>query len=44
MKFDFSRKVLALRTKLLKFMDKHVYPNEAHLEAELSANAITGCF
>ena len=42
MEFDFPPKVIALRERLLKFMDEHVYPNEAHHEAELAANAKAG--
>ena len=42
MDFDFSPKVLAVRQQLLKFMDEHVYPNDARHEAELAANARAG--
>ena len=42
MEFDFPPKVIALRERLLKFMDEHVYPNEARHEAELAANAKAG--
>ena len=42
MEFDFPPKVIALREQLLKFMDEHVYPNEARHAAELAANAKAG--
>ena len=42
MQFEFSPKVKDLRARLLKFMDDHVYPNEARREHELKENARNG--
>ena len=42
MEFEHSPKVVALRTKLLAFMNDHIYPNEARREDELLANAKRG--
>ena len=42
MEFEFSPKVVDLRTRLLKFMDEHVYPNEQRRDEELAANARAG--
>ena len=37
MDFDFSPKVLDLRSKVSKFMDEYVYPNEQTFEDQLNA-------
>jgi len=37
MNFDFSDRVEALRTRLLAFMDEHVYPNEKTYHEQLEA-------
>jgi acyl-CoA dehydrogenase len=42
MEFEHSPKVVALRTKLLDFMDGYIYPNEVRREEELAANAKLG--
>jgi acyl-CoA dehydrogenase len=42
MDFDFSPKVIELRQRLVKFMDRHVYPNDARHATELAANAKAG--
>ena len=42
MEFDYSPKVQALRTRLLAFMDEHVYPAEARVHAEVEANRRAG--
>ena len=36
MDFAYSPKVEALRTRLIAFMDEHVYPNEARFHAEIA--------
>jgi acyl-CoA dehydrogenase len=36
MNFDYSPKVQALRTRLQRFMDDHVYPNEARYDREVA--------
>jgi acyl-CoA dehydrogenase len=42
MHFEYSAKVMALREKLLDFMDAHIYPNEERREEELRHNAQKG--
>ena len=42
MDFAYSPRALELQTKLLKFMDEHVYPAEAPFEAEIAANTAAG--
>jgi acyl-CoA dehydrogenase len=42
MEFEYAPKVIALRDRLLKFMDEHVYPNEQRHDEELAANAKAG--
>jgi len=42
MEFEYTPKVIALRDRLLKFMDEHVYPNEQRHDDELAANAKAG--
>ena len=36
MNFDFTQKVQGLRTKLLAFMDEHIYPNEALFRQQIA--------
>ena len=42
MDFEYTPKVEALRSKLLQFMDDHIYPNEKRREQELTHNARDG--
>ena len=42
MDFDFSPRTKELQAQLLRFMDEHIYPNEARYEAELEANTKAG--
>ena len=42
MDFDYSPKTKELQTKLLQFMDDHIYPAEAAYAAELAANTAVG--
>ncbi|MEZ5644100.1 MAG: acyl-CoA dehydrogenase family protein [Burkholderiaceae bacterium] len=42
MNFDYTDKVKDLRTRLLAFMDEHVYPNESRFMAEIAANRAKG--
>lgn len=42
MDFDYSEKTKELQRRLHAFMDTHVYPAEAALQAELSANTAAG--
>ncbi len=42
MDFEYTPKVEALRSKLLQFMDDHIYPNEKRREQELAHNARDG--
>jgi len=42
MEFDYSPRVIDLRSRLLRFMDEHIYPNEERREHELAANAKAG--
>ncbi len=42
MNFDYSDTVQALRTRLLAFMDEHIYPNEAAFWAEIAAHRAQG--
>ena len=42
MDFEFSDRVKVLQEKLLRFMDQHVYPNEAAWHEELEANTRAG--
>jgi len=37
MDFRYSDKVEVLRQRLIAFMDRHIYPNEAHYESEIAA-------
>jgi acyl-CoA dehydrogenase len=42
MDFSYSPRTEALRTQLLRFMDEHIYPNEATIAAEKEANEAAG--
>ena len=42
MDFDYSQKTKDLQTRLLKFMDEHVYPNEQAYHDEIDANTAAG--
>ncbi|BDU53127.1 acyl-CoA dehydrogenase family protein [Limnohabitans sp. INBF002] len=42
MNFDYSDKVKGLRTRLLTFMDEHIYPNEQRFFEEIAANRAKG--
>lgn len=42
MDFQYSPKVLALRARLIAFMDEHIYPNEPVFFAEIEANRQAG--
>ena len=42
MDFEYTPKVEALRSRLLRFMDEHIYPNEKRREEELARNARDG--
>ena len=42
MDFDYSPKTKELQARLLRFMDEHIYPNEARYKAELEANTAAG--
>ena len=42
MDFDYSPKTKELQARLLKFMDEHIYPNEAAYHEEITANTAAG--
>ncbi len=42
MEFDYSPRTKELQAQLLRFMDEHIYPAEARVEAELEANTKAG--
>ncbi|MBM4213115.1 MAG: acyl-CoA dehydrogenase [Gammaproteobacteria bacterium] len=42
MEFQYSDAVKALQTRLLAFMDEHVYPNERRVHEEIAANRAAG--
>ena len=42
MDFAYSPRTVELQAKLLKFMDDHIYPAEAKVEAEIAANTAAG--
>jgi acyl-CoA dehydrogenase len=42
MDFAYSPRTLELQSKLLKFMDEHIYPAEARYDAEIAANTAAG--
>lgn len=42
MDFDFTPKVHELQTRLLKFMDDHIYPNEKRFFREIAENRANG--
>ncbi len=42
MNFDYSDKVKGLQTRLLAFMDEHIYPNEQRFFEEIAANRAKG--
>ena len=42
MDFDYSPRTKDLQARLIKFMDDHIYPNEATYSAELAANTAAG--
>jgi acyl-CoA dehydrogenase len=42
MDFEYSERCKDLQTRLLAFMDEHVYPNEKAFKAEVDANGNTG--
>ena len=42
MDFDYSDRCKELRTRLLAFMDEHIYPNEKAYKQEIDANGVAG--
>ena len=42
MDFNYSPRALELQSKLLRFMDEHIYPAEAKVHAELAVNTAAG--
>ena len=42
MDFDYSPRVQEMRSRLLAFMDEHIYPNERHFHDEIDANRRAG--
>jgi acyl-CoA dehydrogenase len=42
MDFEYSERVQTLRTRVQRFMDEHIYPNEARYHADLEANTRAG--
>ena len=42
MEFEFSPRVRELQTRLLEFMERHIYPNEAAYEQEIDENRRRG--
>ncbi len=42
MDFAYSAKTQDLQQRLLRFMDEHIYPNEAEFQRELAANTAAG--
>src|ERR687889_386245 len=42
MDFEYSPRVRSLQAKLLKFVDQHIYPNEARYSAEVAENRAAG--
>jgi acyl-CoA dehydrogenase len=42
MDFSYSPRTLDLQARLLRFMDAHIYPAEAHYDAEIAANTAAG--
>jgi acyl-CoA dehydrogenase len=42
MNFDYSDKVKALQSRLLAFMDTHIYPNEKRFYEEIATNRANG--
>jgi acyl-CoA dehydrogenase len=42
MDFEFSPRTKELQAQVLRFMDEHIYPNEARYEAEIEANTKAG--
>ena len=42
MQFDYSPRTRDLQAQVSRFMDEHVYPNEARYEAEIEANTRAG--
>ncbi len=42
MDFEYSEKTKALQTKLLRFMDDHIYPAEGSFFSEIAANTAAG--
>ena len=42
MDFDYTPKVKELQARLLKFMDQHIYPNEARFFREIAENRAKG--
>lgn len=40
MEFEYSERCKALQTKLLKFMDEHIYPNEKAYKLEVDTNGL----
>ena len=42
MDFDYSDRCKALQSRLLAFMDEHIYPNETAFKAEVDANGAAG--
>jgi len=42
MNFDYTQKVKDMQSRLLAFMDEHIYPNEGRFFAEIAANRANG--
>ncbi len=42
MQFEYSEKVKSMQTRLLAFMDEHIYPNEARFFQEIADNRAKG--
>ncbi len=42
MDFDYSTRVQQMRSRLLAFMDKHIYPNEQRFHDEVDSNRVAG--
>ena len=42
MNFDYTDKVKVMQTRLLSFMDEHIYPNEKRFYAEIAQNRAQG--
>ena len=42
MNFDYSDKVKSMQTRLLAFMEEHIYPNEDRFHREIAENRAKG--